>query len=47
MPIRLGCCLQAVGAALTGPTGLAAIGLMAGALVGREAVWLFAPSRAQ
>src|SRR5262249_45006261 len=37
--------LAGSGAAPTGPAGLSAIGLKAGALVGWEAMWLPAPSR--
>jgi hypothetical protein len=39
--------LAGSGAAPTGPTGLSAIGLKAGALAGLEAMWLLAPGRAR
>jgi len=47
LPTRLGCCWQAVVRLRRALRGLSAIGLTAGALVGWEAVWLLAPSRAR
>ena len=47
MPTKVRLLRAGSGAAPTGPTGLSAIGLKAGALVGWEAMWLLAPGRAR